>query len=161
MAKIIRLTESDLARIVKRVIKEEQGNSDFTELEKELQDAVVGKPFQISIPGKKAIQFKIESASAPKGDLKQISKRTLTFDGKTGTYYNDQMNYDSSSEDIIVSYKCQTSSEKIQDVTTPVPVKFMNRRGESNSGTFSPTGANVIEKAWCQKVAPSTNQGLY
>lgn len=162
MKKVVRLTESQLKDVIKRVIKEteQQPNIDFAELEKELQDAVIGKSFQISISKNEPVQFKIEKVTAPKEKLEDISGKVLQFEGKTGLFYNGKINYDPSSENIYVEYMCATSSEDIRELTQPQRVSFY-KKGNMTKGTFSPGGANIIEKAWCQKVPPMSGEKLY
>lgn len=107
MKKIIRLTENDLIRIVKRVIKEQEGissESKLQELEKELKElkgvtitkdgsdlVLKGKGYTVTID-KKEIHFYIPGNIELSGEIDQFMQNRLNTVGKSQSYNHTREN---------------------------------------------------------------------
>jgi hypothetical protein len=84
MKKIIRMTESDLTRLVKRVIREQQQGGKPIDLEK-LKSQVVGKKVQLTMTGTKATSLYSDYYAKKPGDIVTTFLIDDVTDPKNGT----------------------------------------------------------------------------
>jgi len=149
--KIIRLTESDLTRLIKRVIMEQE--IDYNAITTELKNMLVGKASQFFPSSGQPTQFQITSVDAPQDILKP---RILTIKGTTGVATTDRFIPSPQPTEESVEYRCATSNdkEKTKPITRKAKMYVMaSKRGlNGGDGTLMQGLVNKIEQKWCSKL---------
>jgi hypothetical protein len=145
--KIVRLTESDLSKLIRRVIKEQE--IDYTGITDAMKNGLIGKTSQFTPSGGKPTQFKITEIITPT-DL--TKPRILTIKGTTGMVTTDGFTPNVVTKEVYVSYRCVTSSDK--DKTAPITYQGTMNSPQNVKGTLTKGLVNNIETSWCQKLPP-------
>jgi len=152
--KIIRLTESDLARLVERVIMEQV--IDFEKISQDLKDELVGKTSVFFSTGQQ-FQYKIDDVTFPSSITKP---RFVNIVGTKGVKPVDgQFRADADNPSIQIEYKCSTNADEPGNVSPEsIRAKLYTDRGGRNDGKITKGLAEAIEKNWCSKLPkpPST-----
>ena len=147
--KVVRLTESALAKLIKRVILEQE--IDYNGITDAMKKALIGAPTQLTPSGKSPIQFKITDVIVP-ATLELSKPRMVTLKGTTGTYTENGFVPSSKSEEVYITYRCATSSDK--EKTSPITYQGKMESPQSVAGRLTNGLVNNIETMWCQKLPP-------
>jgi hypothetical protein len=154
MGKVIRLTESELTRLIKNVIQEQE--IDYEGITNELKTSLIGTPTQFTPRGKQGIQFKISDVKVPDDLLTKA--RTVTLIGSTGTYTQDGFIPSVEAKEVYVTYRCKTSSDESKSSKITYEASMMSLQGQGTlNGNMTMPIVNDIETIWCKKLPPMPN----
>ncbi len=148
MRKIIRLTESDLNRLVRRIILEQE--NDYDEITKKVADTLTGKATFFVPQGSDSVGFMVNGVTMPENIMKP---RIVTMDGKTGMVGRDKFYPSSDPTDATIEYQCATTNdpETSNEITRKAKMIVVRGAMKGGNGILNPKTVNFIEKEWCSK----------
>lgn len=157
MKKVVRLTESQLKDVIKRVIKEQSTEVDYNQISNELRSSLVGETSYFIPPGGgQPYGFKVESVSVPENILKG---RTILINGLSGVVGNNRYIQSPDPANLFIEYSCKTSADEdrnkgivISGKNTSLTVNPPKEGIKEGVGTINTELANFIETTWCQKL---------
>jgi len=159
--RIVRLTENDLTRLVRRIIMEQDIDvkSLNDNLNAELKDAT-----STFFMGKDIIQYMITNISG-KFELYD-TPRMVSITAKKGRLADGGgFNPSVDNIDFTIIYKCKTSSIPEKDLPITREAEFVSMKnidsfksGITHHGTLSKGLVDSIEANWCKKLPPIMHQ---
>jgi hypothetical protein len=154
MKKVVRLTESQLKDVIKRVISEQTTEVDYNQISNELRSSLMGETSYFIPPGGGSpYGFKIENVSVPQDILKG---RTIVINGLSGVVGNNRYIQSPDPANLVIEYTCKTSAneERNQPVngSSNLTVNPAKEGFKDGVGMINKDLANYIEATWCQKL---------
>lgn len=153
--KIIRLTESDLAKLVQRVIMEQE--VDYEGITNEVKNTLMGKATYFIPNGSSAVAFKVNNVTMPENVMKP---RIVIMDGETGQNSTDKFYPSSNPVAVSVEYKCVSSSdpETSGPITKKAKMYVVSGKIKGGDGILNPKMVDFIESKWCSKLPTPPKQ---
>jgi len=156
MAKIVRLTESDLTRLIRRVIMEQ--DIDVNGITNELKSSLVGRTSQFFESGKDVLQFEIIDITT---NFDLSKPRTISIEGLKGMITDYGLTSNSDKVNFYIDYECKTSSSSEKNSPLTYAAKLMPDKSFDSykfnttyNGRLTKNLTEYIETNWCKKLPP-------
>jgi hypothetical protein len=165
MKKIIKLTENDLSRIVKKVLVEQESDINYQQISDELVNALKGaKSYFVPPKAGEPYGFEIEQVTVPSDAM---GKKSISIIGKEGRVVGDDLTPVDKPIKLYIEYFCKTSLDQESNKGAVIDGGANLQLSQQKQGIMDGKGrinkklANFIETTWCQKLPKGSSSNPF